>query len=230
MEIATWVGAIATFLAVIVALFKEDIVRLWRAPKLTAKIRLEAPDCHKTEMVIYDKNTGKTLDKLNCYYFRLWVENIGRERAEKVQIFISKVMKLHADGKYRVEKSFLPMNLKWSHSQLSAFGPEIYAEGISPLMGKHCDLGHVIDPAHQVKVGENLTGVVPGETVFVLDLEVAPNTRSHLLAPGKYRMDLRIAAGNLLPITKRIELNLTGKWSDDEAKMFAEGIGIKDIE
>src|SRR4030065_1207734 len=142
---AVWTGSIATLLAVIVALFKDEMVRLWRRPKLQARIRLAAPDCHKTEMTLYDKNTGAVLDRSDCYYLRLWVENAGNQRAEKVQVFVSKLFRRHADGSFVEDKSFLPMNLKWAHSQLSPLGPEIFADGISPQMGTHCDFGYIID-------------------------------------------------------------------------------------
>ena len=39
-SMATWVSAVATLLAVLIALFKEEINRLWRRPKLRATIRL----------------------------------------------------------------------------------------------------------------------------------------------------------------------------------------------
>ena len=117
-EIAIWVGSIATFLAVIVALFKEEFVRMWRRPKLNARIKLEAPDCHKTQMTMLDQKTGSVFLQAECYYFRLWVENIGNTRAEKIQIFVSKLLHRHADDSFVEVKSFLPMNLKWSHSQM----------------------------------------------------------------------------------------------------------------
>jgi hypothetical protein len=95
---AIWTGALATLAAVIVALFKEDIVRLWRRPKLQARLRLSAPDCHKNKLQRYDIKTGALLDRADCYYLRLWVENVGNLRAEKVQVFLSKLFRRHADG------------------------------------------------------------------------------------------------------------------------------------
>lgn len=82
------------------------------------------------------------LTLINCYYFRLWVDNHGKTRAERVQVFATKLHRLGADGKFVEDKHFLPLNLRWSHSEDH---PEVFAEGISPHMGKHCDLGRIID-------------------------------------------------------------------------------------
>ncbi len=214
IEAATWTGAIATFIAVLVALFKEDIGKFWRCPNLDVRVKLEAPDCHKIPLQVINQSTGELLRTINSYYLRLWVFNSGRVRADRVQVFASKLLRQHADGEFKKEQSFLPMNLKWSHSQLSSKGPEIFAEGISPDMGKHCDLGHI-------KEAET--------TKLELDLEVLPNTGSHILNPGKYRLDIKIAAANFKPITRTIEINLTGAWFDDEARMFSDGLGLKVI-
>lgn len=228
-ETAAWAGAIATFLAVLVALFKEELVRIWRRPKLGARIKLAAPDCHKTQITIIDQKTGSALVQADCYYFRLWIENKGNQRAEKIQVFVSKMLRRHADNTFVEDKSFLPMNLKWSHSQMSPLGPEIFADGISPQMGKHCDFGHIIDPSKRTMFGHVLSTVATGKTILALDLEMAPATLSHLVAPGTYRFELKLAAANLEPITKTIEINITGDWYSDENKMFADGIGMKEI-
>jgi hypothetical protein len=228
-EIATWVGSIATFIAVVVALFKEELVRLWRRPVLNARIKLAAPDCHKTQMTIFDPKTNSVLDQAECYYFRLWVSNIGNHRAEKIQVFVSKLLRRHADGSFVEDNSFLPMNLRWSHSQLSSNGPEIFADGISPQMGKHCDFGHIIDPSKRVMFGHDLPAVTAGKTILAMDLEMAPATLSHLIPPGVYRFELKLASSNSEPITKIIEITLTGNWFQDESKMFSDGVGMKEI-
>jgi hypothetical protein len=227
-DVAIWLGLFATFLAVFVALFKEELVRLWRRPKLDARINLAPPDCHKTQSTLIDKNTGALICQADCYYFRIWVRNIGNQRAEKVQVFLSKIYRRHANDAFVEDKSFLPMNLKWAHSQLLPNGPEIFAEGISPSMGKHCDFGHTIDPSYRVKFGHDLPSAKAGATILSLDLEMAPATLSHLIPPGIYRFELKLAASNLKPITKKFEMNLTGDFYSDENKMFSDGIGIKE--
>jgi hypothetical protein len=228
MEAATWAGVIATFLAVVVALLKEEIVRLWRRPKLTATIRLEAPDCHKTELTWTNPNSGQVLGRGWCYYFRLWVENKGKQSAERVQVFTGKLMRKHADGIFREEKSFLPMNLVWSHTG------EIFKERISPNMGSHCDLGYVQEPSFRIQTalagGRTLPGVPEDKTVLALELEAKPNTLTDLLPPSVYRLELILAAANASPKVKRLEITLTGEWFPDETKMFSDGIGIVELD
>ena len=73
-------AAIATFLAVVVALLKEDITGLWRRPKLKATLRPEAPDCHKTEFVT---RLPSDIRRKPCYYLRLWVKNHGKRRLRR---------------------------------------------------------------------------------------------------------------------------------------------------
>lgn len=234
VDTAEWVGAIATALAVIVALLKEEIVALWRRPSLNALVRLRPPDCHKTELtklvwgIVTAEPNPSVGGHVQCYYLRLWVENKGK-RAEKVQVFASKLQRRQADGTFRDDDRFLPMNLKWSHSQLTIGGPEIFAEGISRDMGKHCDLGHIIEPKFRSDFGATLPGVAADQTILELDLEFAPNTLSHLIPPGVYRLMLLIAAANAEPVKKTIEITLTGTWYDDEERMFSDGIGLREV-
>ncbi len=213
---AAWVGA----------LFKEDLVRLWRCPQLRATVRLQAPDCHKTEATWRNPNSGQVLARGDCYYFRLWVENKGRLPAERVEVFAAKLLRKHADGVFREEKSFLPMNLRWSHCT------EVFAERISPDMGKHCDLGHIYEPSFRsglVLFMRTPPGADTSKTLLELDLEVQPNTFSDLLPPGTYRIELVLAAANAAPVRKQLEITLTGNWFADENKMFSDGIGIVEL-
>jgi hypothetical protein len=106
---APLLGALATFLAVLVALFRESIFLRWRRPKPSVAIKPEPPDSHKTEMRFEDGTT------VPCYMFRLWVANSGKTAAERVQVFARQLLRRHANGDFRSETRFLPMNLLWSH-------------------------------------------------------------------------------------------------------------------
>jgi hypothetical protein len=139
------------------------------------------------------------------------------------------LLRLHADGIFREETQFLPMNLRWALSQPASGVPEIFASGISPHMGKHCDLGHKIDPKLRAIIGENLPNISESQAILVLDLEVPPSSLSHLISQGQYRLELKIAAANSTPVTKTTEINLTGQWYAAENKMFSDGIGLKEI-
>jgi hypothetical protein len=228
-SLTQWFGAVATLLAVLVALFREPVSRWWLRPKLVPRIKLSPPDCTKTEIYYSVQKTSRIEGRAECYYLRLWIENIGKSRAEKVQVFASKLWKRAADGSFKLVDLFLPMNLRWAHSPPPPQG-EIYADGISPGMGKHCDLGHIVDPSHRAEIGYDLEGVPADQTILVLDLEVEPFTRTHLIAPGVYRLQLRIAGSNCAPITKTVELSLTGSWFPDQSRMFTDGVGMNVID
>jgi hypothetical protein len=214
-ETATWVGALATLVAVLVALFKEDLLAWWRRPLLMPRICLNPPDCHKTSF------TGG----LPTYYFRIWVENRGKQRAVQVQVFASRLLRKHADGRFHEDSVFLPMNLHWSHTR------EVFADGISPHMGKHCDLGFIPRPDLARAAGIAPKKLAGSESAWLsLDLEVLPNTESHILEPGAYRLELRVAAANARPRLAILEVNVTGSWSEDQAEMFSKGIGLVQVQ
>lgn len=225
--VGQWVAAGATFLAVLVALFKNEFMGWWRRPKLELSAGLEPPHCHIMPIHYEVQRIAPTFIQSKCYYLRLWIENSGKTRAESVQVFAAKVLKKSADGEFREESNFIPVNLLWSHGQTVTGGREVYAEGISPKMGKHCDLGHIMNPDCRKDLGEDLPDLAATNTVFALALEVCPSTLSHLLAPGTYRLELRIAAANCSPVTKILELTFTGNWHHDPQKMFRDGVGLR---
>jgi hypothetical protein len=176
-ETAAWAAAIATFLAVFVALLKEELVSIWRRPCLNVRIRLAPPDCHKTEFTLGNARTGEWLGTWPCYYLRIWVENAGSASADYVEVFARRLLRKDADDQFRDQPQFLPINFKWSH------------------------------------IGEVIPGLAAGSTVLSLDLQVATNTRSHLLAPGVYKLEVRVAAANSRPVDYTIQLTLKGTGS-----------------
>lgn len=176
------------------------------------------------------QRTTHTFVTASVFYLRLWVDNHGRGRADKVQVYAASLSRRTAGGSFARVESFLPMNLRWSHGPPPPFGPEIFADGISAGMGKHCDLAHIADPRSSAELGESRPDVETGTPTLALDLEVAPNSRNHSLAPGTYLLELRVAASNCAPITRSVEITFPGKWFDGEAQMFSDGIGLKVLE
>lgn len=146
------------------------------------------------------------------YYLRLWITNSGRTRAEFVQVYLAALDSKNVDGTFANLSRFPPMNLRWSHSPSN---PEIYAAGISPNMGRHCDLAHISYPGNPS---------VPTQLEF--DLEMIPASTNHIVPAGIYRAKLRLAAANCAPRDYLLKINLTGKWFKKEAEMFQDGISI----
>ena len=144
-DAASWTSAIATVLAVVVALFKDDFLRLWRRPRLVATLPSDHLGLQKT-IINYPIDSTNTYEKRACYYFRLWVENQGKQRAERVQVYAASLSRRQADNTFKEVERFLPMNLCWTHGLLEDNRPEVYADGISPKMGRLCDIGIVLEP------------------------------------------------------------------------------------
>jgi hypothetical protein len=213
----TWApvaSAIATWFAVLVALFRETVFLWWRRPRFEVTIRPEPPDCNKSE---FQLQTGR----MPAYDLRLWVRNVGRSTATRVQVVAAELQRQHADGVFRVERRFLPMNLLWSHTGV------VFSDGIAAEMGQHCELGiiykpGVIDP--QIIPPSNL----PAEKTFLqLETEVRPYTGNSSLEPGTYRLQILVAASNAKPKAFTVSLSIVGDWHDDEGQMLSRNIGAK---
>jgi len=214
-SLAQWAGAVATFSAVLVALFKDQFFHHRRRPILTASILPKPPDC-----VITPTHRQATM---SAYWLRLWVQNAGKQRAEQVQVFVSRVYKLGVNKKPAQIENFLPMNLRWSNGR-DWNNPEVFAQGISSKpLGKHCDLCLISDPAnpnHRLKGYE-------GRCFAELVLEVYSVGNQHHLPPDEYIIVLILAAANADPVTVYVKLNLTGQWSDDLDVMFRDYLSVE---
>jgi hypothetical protein len=105
-----------------------------------------------------------------------------------------------ADDSYKPDLHFLPMNLRWSH------GREIYAEGISPRMGKHCDLGHIVDPQRRKWIDGDLEGGPEANFVCSRSRVESQHTKSPF-GPGRYHLNLLVAAANCAPVPVKRILN-----------------------
>jgi hypothetical protein len=172
-------------------------------------------------MVVYGAN-GAVLWTGNSYFARAKIENIGRTRAEKVQVSASKLAKRGLDNNFTDIPSILPLNMKWSNSPPG--GAVAILDGISSKMSAFCDIVALCDPANPYQ--RRPTGTPPNITVGQLQLEVDPLTDSHLLSPGTYRLVLRIAAANVEPIDKTLEFTHNGTWLPNDAEMRRDSLGV----
>jgi hypothetical protein len=220
-ELALWVGAILTFLAVFVALLKEELQRLWRRPVLDVSVKTQPPDCHIGLTKYNDSQGSHFLSEGNCYYLRLWVYNKGNLPATNVQVFASRLFQETISKEFIPVNNFLPMNLIWANTK-----NEIFRNRIAPKMGYHCDLGHIADPRLKYIHRETIPDVAEDRTVLSLALEVLPFTLIHLLKPGNYKLELIIAADNCSPVKKVLKIMHSGNWFDDEKEMFQKGVAL----
>lgn len=217
--VADWVVASATFLLAVVAVFQETIRGWFYRPVFQVSIKTEPPDCFSVPITVVNNGTVLTVDSI---YLRLWVENIGNATARKAEVYANQLRQRRLDGTWERVHLFPPMNLKWSNVGL------IYFPSIAPNMGKHCDVGHISDPAnrHQLREDAPRLHLSNEETSLAFDLMVGPNNRSHIIGPGEYQLDILVAADNVRPIKQTLAISLKGMWDPDETTMLRAGIGI----
>jgi hypothetical protein len=215
-----FVAAGATLIAALVALFKEDVVKLWRRPKLSIRMLLESPDCVLMPVTVV---TGTTVVwEGYCYFLRLWVENKGNF-AERVQVYVKSVSYQMGDGRSKIVEEFIPMNLRWADSP-DPSRPIIF-ESINPSMGRYCDFATVSDPANTTE--RIRQGMETGESTFSLQTQVTPNTQGNRLRPNNYIIELLVAASNAKPKKYTVTLEWKGRYIQDPSRMFGEGMKLK---
>ncbi|MDP2947120.1 MAG: hypothetical protein Q8N88_03315 [Nanoarchaeota archaeon] len=213
-----WVSLLGVFVALllgVIGIFQGRIRSWFKKPKLNVSIKLEPPDCHKIAM--RNPQTGAYV--CDSYYFRFRVENTGNYQMEDVEAIPVELYK-KINGKFEKVNNFLPLNLVWAHYH------NITMPKIQPLMFKHLDFGHITKSNFA-----NLSYFGISESariVFQLDLAVIPNTGSHILIPGDYKIKILFAANNLKPIAKIYNIEIKDNWTDDEKEMLNNNISIKE--
>lgn len=219
--LAQWFAAVGTIGAVLVALFKDLILAWRRRPKLEVTCTKEVPWTVRTPIIVYT-GQGVILWSGECYFVRIKVKNIGKTRAEKVQVSASKLEKQGLDGKFTEIPTILPLNMKWSNSPPNT--PVVILDGLSSEMTAFCDIVSLCDPAnpHQRKPA----ATPPNITVGQLQLEVDPPGDLHLLSPGTYKLTLRLAAANVTPIDKELEFSHKGTWLANDAEMRRDCLAV----
>lgn len=225
--VATWVGALATLVLAVVAVF-QDRIRAWMTrPRLSLEARVVPPDCHKTTWnyttvtLNWDGRAVEVRKQAPCYYFRLRVLNKGNAEAREVEVYASALERKREDRKYAPVERFTPMNLMWAHFR-SPFLPVL-----CPKMPKMCDLAHVIHPQHRKELGHDLSAVTDAQAILAFDLQVEPNMRGHLVEPGTYRLSLVVGAANVAPRECTLEIEFPGTWIDEEADMLGKGFKMR---
>ena len=200
IEITNIFIAIGTVLAVIVALFKEMIMSKLKKPILIMRLLNKFPDCHKT---YFTNDKGE--DKSEGYYYRLWIENIGNEKALDVEVYASKLFKKGSANDQFIEvENFVPMNLLWSYTK------KISINSLLPKMGKHCDFFFVLKSRRKIEFRTEF-GVPIGKDLI--------NDLSNVRDTGEYMIEVNIFTSNSKSSSKKIYINHTGDWYDSVDKM-----------
>jgi hypothetical protein len=95
-------------------------------------------------------------------------------------------------------------------------------------MGKHCDLGHIVDPSTRPANEENPTlSLNRQQSSLAFDLIVFPNHKGHIVGPGFYELQITLAAENTRPVRSTFLINIPGTWYADPTTMMREGVGVR---
>ncbi|MGH2359405.1 MAG: hypothetical protein ACRDGM_02535 [bacterium] len=217
--LASWLVALGTVVIAAVAVFQETIRGWFYRPKFAVTVRCAPPDC--VSVALTRRETGQFL--ANSVYLRLLVRNDGNATARNVEVYAERLQRRRADGTLEPLNSFPPMNLKWANLG------QIYFPSIAPKMGKHCDIGHITEPAQRPAVNEENPALTLSnqQCSLTFDLMVAPNHRGHIIGPGEYFLEILVAAENAKPVPKTVRLNLPGPWYPDETRMLRDGVGVE---
>lgn len=215
--VADWLVAVGTLVLAAVAVFQETIRGWFYHPAFHVSIKTEPPDCVAVPFTAPDGTFVA-----DSVYLRLWVENTGSATAKNAEVYAKELRRQRADGTWERVGAFPPMNLKWANVGT------IYFPSIAPEMGKHCDVGHIADPARRHLLHEDAPrlALTDQQASLAFDLMAAPNHRGHIIGPGEYRLAILVAAENVRPIKRTIAISLRGGWDADETRMLRDGVGV----
>lgn len=205
--IVSLLGVGVALLLGVLGIYQDWLRALFRKPQLEVSIRVEPPDCHK--VAIREINSGRFI--CDCYYFRFRVTNTGNQQMEDAEGMVTEVFR-NSNGTYRKIENFLPLNLKWSHYGFTTIPT------IQPRLFKHLDFGHIVES--QFAALDHFGISERPNIVFQFDLAVIPNTGSHILLPGDYKVRVIFAANNLRPKEKLYHLTIKDIWTNNENEML----------
>jgi len=234
---AQWFTGFATLFLAFVALFKDTVLLWIKKPEIDIKFELRPPDCFKCQIIhaipkqIKDNVMG--IDKIVFYmfYYRFRIINNGKSPAKNIEVTIRDIRKKKGNSFDRIDFP-LDDNLDWFSSSLISGKPStMHYTFIFPNTFKHCELGHIIDPSkrHLVSFENKPKLSDEDETIFSFNLMTRYHSLYHLIVPGTYRIKVLVAGENFKSLEKEYELEITGKWSEDEDKMLNEGLKLKEI-
>lgn len=217
----TAVIAIGTLASV----FQEQVRSWFWHPELSMSVNASPPDCHKTESYQeFSRPTGRIIDTVETYYFRLKVTNSGSDVARDVEVYIEDVRVKQGQG-WNTYERFIPQWLVWTGLRNMPALPTRL--GVIPRKAeRYVDFAYMRDPkTHARDEVESSPGVPEGTPILILDVVPQYLRRGHLLAPGTYEVTLSVTAANHKPVRFIVPVDNRG-WHDDEAKMLREGVVV----
>jgi hypothetical protein len=223
----TAVAAVATFLAVVVALalgiWGDELRTLGRSPRLSLTLD-PAPDHFQSFM---------TSPGIAEYDVRISVTNDGESGARNVEVVALELTVKQADGQFTRDELFMAMNLKRTHigdtitpivhrgiprpyDLLACFDPQM--QKLSKRKDLRFDLSTLVSPVAALSV---ITPAAPGQPIAIP--EAFPSSKP----AGTYRLLVAVAADEVVPVRRLVEIAWSGNWTYDAAAFFKNELIVR---
>jgi hypothetical protein len=165
-----------------------------------------------------------TQQRAASYYLRILVKNTGTVTARNVEVY-AKALKREKNDKWEPVEDFPPMNLVWSDSPPEPHRDRTYLPFLPAGSSRHCDVAHMIEPALRPGfTGETKPGLDSLSLTF--DLITRPLHLGHIVGPGKYRLDIEVAAENFDALARVVEIWFDGTFMPEASQMFGDHLRI----
>ena len=218
--LASWFEAIGTITAAAIALFQNPIRQWISRPILRVSIRPDPPDCMMLFLGEVSVRGGPAYWSVPAYRLRLRVKNLGKRKAENVQVRLDEVRRKQPDGSFAAIKEFPPMNLCWANGKREVL-PMIY-----PRTDVHCNLAHILKPSDRCMPFEYREEDDPNRTILSVDTFEREYSLPHLLKPGSYRLLVTVSSADTPSTQGVVDVDLKGQWYCDGKDMRTHGVTV----
>lgn len=197
-----WValGVMATFAAVLCALFREEL-RFWEKPKLVfGRFELGPPYFRKTRII--NNQTGEALG--TGYFINIELLNEGKAVAKNCQAFITAMGHLE-NGKWKKERNWLLVPLIWA--LVETYEAPTQERDMFPGRPYYFDL------ACWSNVNQNHKEKLLLRTMFM------PTAQPDKFEPGEYCFEVTIFSENAGQVVKYFHIVWKGEFAKDPQLM-----------
>jgi hypothetical protein len=206
------ISALVTFLAVIVALFKEDIRKLWEFSQLKVSI----PSNSIVEKLISQSSSAQSNEDMhleaNSYQSRIEINNSGTISAIATELYLEKLEYIndgYANTQY-IETSGSPLN--WN-------GTDKYNIIIPPGGKKLVDIVELIAPEKQ-SLPDGEKTIIPSKLI----IGNVVNPKEYM--KGKWTGTFGLYSQNAKPLRFQVVVEWSGRWE----KRLTEMVNFLKIE
>lgn len=210
--------AIATFLAVIVALFDEWFWMIIEKPKIEVFFNNKQPNFyHQTNQTIPIEITKDVfeLHLLPAYYVRLGIKNNGVRTLENTEVVLERV--------YPRQTSFIPLNLSWS-SQVPDLTGISRTVSIAQGQSRIVDIAEFTEPIKTLEIANKKKGIDQERykkySKGFRCCSIKPHSFSDIFPYGNYIFEIGIYADNVKPKYIKLSIKYDGKWEKNKTEVM----------